>query len=136
MKRAPKGYLISTSPGKLDIGFVRRGLNATYWARDRPLRVIRRSLARSLCFGVYETKSGRQVGFARVVTDRATFSWLCDVFIDEAHQGRGLGKWLVSRATSHPDVARGTVMLGTRDAHGLYEKFGFRKSDQMKRLPG
>ena len=107
MKSSPKGYLISTSQAKLDIGFVRRGLNATYWARDRPLRVIRKSLAGSLCFGVYEKAGGRQVGFARVVTDRATFSWLCDVFIDEAHRGRGLGTWLVAHATSHPDVGKG-----------------------------
>jgi GNAT superfamily N-acetyltransferase len=86
--------------------------------------VARRSLDNSLCFGLYER--GRQVGFARVVTDRATFAWLCDVFVLEAYRGRGLSKWLIGCVMSHPDL-RGLrrLLLGTRDAHGLYERFGF-----------
>ena len=98
--------------------------NRSYWATGRPLEVVRRALANSLCFGLCERQ--RQVGLARVVTDRATFAWLCDVFVLEAYRGRGLSKWLIECVMSYP-VLQGLrrILLGTRDAHGLYERFGF-----------
>ena len=130
------GFIISTKSELLDLDFICRALNSTYWAKNRPRAVIEEAIRNSLCFGVYEKASGRQVGFARVVTDQVTFSWLCDVLIDGPYQKRGLGKWLMSCVTNHPQVANTMSLLGTLDAHGLYEKFGFARSEQMKRLPG
>jgi GNAT superfamily N-acetyltransferase len=119
-------FFISTDPGLLDVPLIHDFLaNRSYWATGRPLEVVRRSLDHSLCFGLYER--GRQVGFVRVVTDRATFAWLCDVFVLEAYRGRGLSKWLLVCVLGHPAL-RGLrrVLLGTRDAHGLYERYGFK----------
>ncbi len=118
-------FLISTDPALLDVPLIQDFLsNRSYWAEGRPLEVTRRSLEHSLCFGLYER--GRQVGLARVVTDRATFAWLCDVFVLEEYRGRGLSKWLLGCVLGHPSL-RGLrrVLLGTRDAHGLYERYGF-----------
>jgi GNAT superfamily N-acetyltransferase len=118
-------FLISTAPNLLGMPLIHDFLsNRSYWAEGRPLEVVRRALANALCFGLYER--GRQVGLARVVTDRATFAWLCDVFVLEAYRGRGLSKWLIACVLSHPAL-RGLrrILLGTRDAHGLYERFGF-----------
>lgn len=128
-----EGFLISTEPGLLDVDFVCGGLNRTYWAENRPRGTIEESIRNSLCFGVYEKAGKKQVGFARVVTDKATFAWICDVFIDEKQRSRGLGKWLMSCVSSHPYVRDSMSVLGTRDAHGLYEKFGFARSEFMKR---
>ena len=98
--------------------------NRSYWAAGHFERSARRSLDHSLCFGLYER--WRQVGFARVVTDRATFAWLCDVFVLEAYRGRGLSKWLVRSVKGHPALqGLRRTLLGTRDAHGLYERYGF-----------
>ena len=98
--------------------------NRSYWATGRPLEVARRSLENSLCFGLHE--QGRQVGFARVVTDRATFAWLCDVFVLEAYRGQGLSKWLLECVMNYPALqGLRRVLLGTRDAHSLYERYGF-----------
>ena len=126
-------YFISTDPALLDLEFLQRGLNSTYWAANRSREVIESSIKGSLCFGVYEKESKRQVGFARVVTDKVTFSWVCDVFVAEANRKHGLGKWLIESVVNHPDVKRTTCILGTRDAHGLYEKFGFVRSELMRR---
>ncbi len=117
-------YNISTDPARLDAGFVHDFLaHSSYWAQDRPLAVVRRALEGSLCFGVY--RGAEQVGLARVVTDYATFGWVCDVFIAEAHRGRGLGKWLIECVVTHPDL-RGLrqILLATRDAHELYQRYG------------
>jgi GNAT superfamily N-acetyltransferase len=118
-------FLISTDPGLLDLPSIHDFLtNRSYWAKGRPLEVFRRSLANSLCFGLYEQR--RQVGFARVVTDRATFAWLCDVFVLENYRGRGLAKWLIECVLGHPALqGLRRVLLGTRDAHGLYQRYGF-----------
>jgi len=119
-------YVISTDPSLLDLDVVHGFLQRTYWAAERPLETLKRSVEGSLNFGLYRAKDRRQVGFARVVTDFATFAWLCDVFIDEAHRGQGLGVWLVETVVEHPELHRLRLwMLGTRDAHGLYEKIGF-----------
>jgi GNAT superfamily N-acetyltransferase len=118
------GYLISTDRSLLDLRFVHGYLKTSYWAAGVPEEVVRRSVVNSLCFGVYSDEE--QVGFARVVTDRATFAYLADVFVLEEHRGRGLGKWLVEVVLSHPEL-RGLRrwMLATRDAHELYRKYGF-----------
>jgi GNAT superfamily N-acetyltransferase len=128
-------YVVSTSLDRVDLEFVCAALAGSYWAQNRPRAVIEASLRGSLCFGIYEKASRRQVGFARVVTDGATFSWLCDVVVDAGHRKKGLGKLLVSSALAHPSV-RGTMfLLGTRDAHGLYERFGFARAEMMRKAP-
>jgi RimJ/RimL family protein N-acetyltransferase len=116
---------VSTDPSRLDFELIHRFLASSYWAQDRPRAVVERSLANSLCFGVY--LDGRQVGFARVVTDRAVFAYLMDVFVLPEHRGRGLGKALVRAVLAHPDLQGLRLFaLRTRDAHGLYAQFGFR----------
>jgi GNAT superfamily N-acetyltransferase len=128
-------YFVSDSPELIDVDFACAALAGSYWAQNRPRAVVEESIRGSLCFGVYGKPGGRQVGLARVVTDGATFSWLCDVVIDPGHRGRGLGKFLVASVLSHPRL-RGTMfLLGTRDAHGLYERFGFIRSEMMRCLP-
>jgi GNAT superfamily N-acetyltransferase len=129
------GCVVSTDAGLLDVDFICAALAGSYWARDRPRHVVEQSIRNSLCFGLYEKQGGRQVGFARVVTDGATFSWLCDVVIDGSRRGMGLGKFLMSFVVAHPQVGGTVCLLGTRDAHGLYEKFGFARSEQMRRPP-
>jgi GNAT superfamily N-acetyltransferase len=118
-------FLISTDPDLLDVPLIHDFLcHRSYWAAGIPLEVVRRSLANALCFGLYT--GGRQVGFARVVTDRATFAWLADVFVLEAYRGRGLSKWLVESVRSHPALqGLRRFLLATRDAHGLYRRYGF-----------
>ena len=119
-------YLISTDPARLDVPFVHDYLSRhTYWAQERPLAVVEKSIAHSLCFGVYLHQSRAQVGFARVVTDRATFAWLCDVFVVDAHRNRALSKWLVECVNAHPDLQGiNRLVLATRDAHELYRRYG------------
>jgi GNAT superfamily N-acetyltransferase len=124
--RMPLVYEISTSRDRLDVERVHRFLSTeAYWSRGRAREVVERSIANSLPFGVY-TADGEQVGFARVVTDYATFAWLADVYIEEAHRGHGLGKRLVTEVLGHPDLqGLRRWMLGTADAHELYRRFGF-----------
>jgi GNAT superfamily N-acetyltransferase len=127
-------YEINTDPSRLDLDAVHGFLRRSYWAAERPLEKVRRSVEHSLNFGLYRADDRRQVGFARVVTDFATFAWLCDLFIDEAHRGQGLGVWLTQTVTDHPRL-RGLRrwVLATRDAHRLYEKFGFGPLDGPER---
>jgi GNAT superfamily N-acetyltransferase len=119
------GFLVSTDPSLLDLALIHGFLSGrSYWAGGIPLEVVRRSVEGSLCFGLYE--EGRQVGFARVVTDRTTFAYLADVFIVEEYRGRGLSKWLLEGVLGHPALqGLRRFLLGTRDAHGLYQRFGF-----------
>jgi len=118
-------FLVSTDPTLLDLSLIHDFLrNRSYWAAGRPLEVVRTAVANSLCFGLYD--DGRQVGFARVVTDRATFAWLCDVFVLEDYRGRGLSKWLITCVMGHHALqGLRRFLLGTRDAHGLYSRYGF-----------
>ena len=117
-------YEISTDPERLDLDVIHGFLTDCYWAQGIPRETVARSLRGSLCFGVYH--AGVQVGFARVITDRATFAYLADVFVLPAHRGHGLGKHLLARIKSHPDLqGLRRWFLGTRDAHGLYSQFGF-----------
>ncbi len=118
------GYLLTTDRSKLDVVTVHRWLSEeSYWATGRPLDVMEKAIANSLCFGVY--RDGRQVAVARVITDYATFGWLCDVFVDEATRGDGIGKWMVQAIMAHPDLAGvRRILLATRDAHELYRRYG------------
>jgi GNAT superfamily N-acetyltransferase len=118
------GFTISDEPERLQLQVIVNYLARAYWSNQRPRAVIEKSLKHSLCFGVYENET--QIGFARVVSDHATFAYLADVFILESYQGHGLGKWLVQTILEHPDLqGLRRWMLATRDAHGLYEQFGF-----------
>jgi GNAT superfamily N-acetyltransferase len=118
------GYLISTDVSMLDLEVVHGYLSGSYWAEGVPEDVVRRSIENSLCFGVY--RGEEQAGFARVVTDRATFAYLADVFVLEEHRGQGIGKWLVEVILSHPDLqGLRRWMLATRDAHDLYRRYAF-----------
>jgi GNAT superfamily N-acetyltransferase len=128
-------FLVSTSAERLDLEFVCAALARSYWAQNRTRDAVEASIRNSLCFGAYEKSSRRQVGFARVVTDYATFSWLCDVVVDEGHRGKGLGKLLVTSALGDPRLKGTSFFLGTRDAHGLYERYGFARLEMMRRLP-
>jgi GNAT superfamily N-acetyltransferase len=120
--RAP--YTISTDRDRLNISMIHRFLSEeAFWALGRPLEVVQRSLENSLCFGVYDGQ--RQVGFARLITDYATFGWLDDVFILPEYRGRGLAKWLVECVVSHPQVScLKRLALATRDALSLYQTYG------------
>jgi GNAT superfamily N-acetyltransferase len=119
-------YFISTDPKLLDLSVIHDFLSRdSYWAANIPRETQRRALNGSLCFGIYD--DGKQIGLARVVTDRATFAWLCDVFVLETYRGRGLSKWLMECVVAHPDLqGLRRFILGTRDAHSLYTRFGFK----------
>jgi GNAT superfamily N-acetyltransferase len=122
----PPGYEISTDPRRLDVDVVHAFLTTSYWSPGIPRETVERAIAGSLPFGLYAPQGG-QVGFARVVSDRATFGYLADVFVDAQHRGRGLGKALVARVVGHPELqGLRRWMLATADAHALYEQFGFR----------
>lgn len=124
MKTLPPGYEISTEPNRLDPVAIHAYLSQSYWADGIPLEVVRRSLEGSLCFGLYH--QGRQIGLARMVTDRATFAYLCDVYVLEEHRGLGLGRALMAAVHGHPDLqGLRRMVLVTRDAHELYRPFGW-----------
>jgi GNAT superfamily N-acetyltransferase len=120
------GYTISTDPAKLDLDVIHGFLaHDSYWAQYVPREVVQRSIANSIAFGLYCEK--RQIGFARVITDRATFAYLADVFVIGEARGKGLGTWLVATILSHPELTGlRRWLLATGDAHGLYARFGFR----------
>ena len=124
-------YEISNDPGRLDLDRVHRFLSTeAYWSPGVSREVVERSIANSLPFGVYSEETGEQVGFARVVTDYATFAWIADVYIEAAHRGHGLGKRLVAEILEHPDLqGLRRWLLGTADAHELYRRFGFDEVD-------
>jgi GNAT superfamily N-acetyltransferase len=122
-------YEISDDPARLDLDAIERLLRTTYWACERPRAAMEKSVAGSICLGAY--LHGVQVGFGRIVTDRATFAWLCDVIVDETHRGSGLGKALADAVIHHPDIVDLRQVLATRDAHSLYERFGYQRSGEM-----
>jgi GNAT superfamily N-acetyltransferase len=117
-------FTISTDPARLDVHAIADFLSRAYWASERPRERIERSLANSLVFGVYDGE--KQIGLARIVTDYATFAWLCDVFIHEEYRAHGLGKWLMQTIHDHPELqGLKRWILATRDAHELYKQFGW-----------
>ena len=120
-----EGFEISTDPVRLDFAAMHAYLTRSYWSPGIPLETVMRGARASLCFGLYYER--RQIGLARVITDGASFAYLCDVYVLEEYRGRGLARWLMEVVVAHPAL-RGLrrIVLITRDAHGLYEKFGFK----------
>ncbi len=117
-------YMISTDNDRLDLSLIHSFLTKSYWAEGIPFETVKRSIERSLSFGIY--RDGQQVGFARLVTDYATFAYVADVFILEPFRGQGLSKWLLEIMMTHPDLQGfRRWILGTKDAHGLYRQYGF-----------
>jgi GNAT superfamily N-acetyltransferase len=115
---------ISTDPGRLDVSLIHDFLSNSYWATGRPREVVERSIKHSLCFGAYE--NGRQIAFARVITDRSVFAYLADVFVVPDHRGRGVSKLLLDAILADPELKDVRLFrLATKDAHGLYAKYGF-----------
>ncbi|MGI5339367.1 GNAT family N-acetyltransferase [Streptomyces sp. CA-181903] len=133
--RRQDGYELSTDPDRLDVGLVHHWLSTdAFWAIGRSRETVEKAVAGSLNFGVYEP-GGRQAGYARVVTDLATFGWLCDVYVAPDHRGRGLGTWLATGVRDHLAPYRlKRLLLSTKDAHGLYAQVGFRPVDDPGRL--
>jgi GNAT superfamily N-acetyltransferase len=124
---------VTTDQEQLDVQLIHRFLSEeSYWAKGVPLSVTRRAIESSLCFGLFQ--SGAQVGFARVITDYATFGYLCDVFVLESHRGKGLSRILMEHVMAHPGLATlRRMVLVTGDAHFLYEKVGFRRLAKPER---
>jgi GNAT superfamily N-acetyltransferase len=126
-------YEISTDPLRLDVEAIHAFLTQSYWSAGIPKATVARAVEHSLCAGVY--LGNDQVGFARVITDRASFGYLADVYILEAHRGRGLSKELVATLLAHPDLqGLRRLLLATRDAHNLYSKFGFKHLATPQRM--
>lgn len=124
---------ISTDKKQLDVAYIHAFLaNESYWSKNIPLDVVLRAIDGSICFGVYE--GTRQIGFARIITDHATFAYLADVFIDPAYRGKGVSKQLMRYIMDHePLKGLRSIMLATLDAHGLYEQFGFKPLKEPNR---
>jgi GNAT superfamily N-acetyltransferase len=127
------GYEISTDRDRLDLDYIHAFLTTSYWSPGVPRDTVAKAIAGSLNFGLYAA-DGAQAGFARVVSDYATFGYLADVFVDPDHQGRGLGVWLVETVLAHPDLqGLRRFLLATADAHSLYARFGFAPLDAPER---
>jgi N-acetylglutamate synthase-like GNAT family acetyltransferase len=132
MTIAKNHFTITTEKEKFDVEFIHSFLTRSYWAEGISKEVIKRSIEGALCFGLFE--NDKQIGFARMITDKATFAYLADVFIIEEYRGRGLSKWLMEVIMSHPSLqGLRRMMLATKDAHGLYEKFGFTALNNVDR---
>lgn len=123
-------YIISTDKARLNVDLIHRYLSEeSYWAQNIPRELVEKSINHSLCFGIYQCDE--QVGFARVISDFTIFAYLADVFILPMHRGKGLSKKLMQAIVAHPDLqGLRRIMLGTRDAHGLYAQFGFLPLDK------
>ncbi|WP_269716074.1 GNAT family N-acetyltransferase [Caulobacter sp. NIBR2454] len=128
------GYVVSDDQDRIDLDRAHQWIGQeSYWAQGIPRATLEKAVRNSLAFGVY-APSGEMAAMARVVTDRATFAWLCDVFVDEAHRGHGLGKAIMRAFTEHPDLqGLRRRHLATADAHGLYAQFGFKPLDGVDR---
>jgi GNAT superfamily N-acetyltransferase len=126
-----KIYELCDDKQRIDVTLVHSWLRTTYWACDRTLATSEIAFANSVCFGLFA--SGQLVGFCRAVTDHATFAWIADVYIESTHRAQGLGKWMIKCVLAHPALQTRTQWLATRDAHGLYENFGFARHEGMRR---
>lgn len=135
-------FLISTNPELLDLNAIHAALTSSYWSPGIPRDIVARGLANCLAFGVYDTAQPRpdsakpsQIGLARVISDKATFAYLSDVYILEPYRGRGLSKWLMDTILAHPDLqGLRRFCLLTRDAHGLYARYGFKPMPDPSRF--
>jgi N-acetylglutamate synthase-like GNAT family acetyltransferase len=122
------GFFVKTDPTLLDLKRIHAFLSASYWATGIPKDLVAKSIEHSLCFGIY-LSSGLQIGFARTITDRATFAYLADVYLEREWRGKGISKWLLTSTILHPKLqGLRRFCKGTRDAHNLYRKFGFENS--------
>ena len=128
------GFLLTTDKTKLDITSIHQYLSTeAYWCKNVSIEIVKRSIEGSMCFGIFHGQ--QQVGFARVITDTATFGYLADVFIINDYKGRGLAKWLMQCIMGHPELQGfRSWMLATRDAHGLYSRFGFKPLEKPERI--
>lgn len=134
IEKLDNGYLFSTDKEKLDITYIHHFLSEeSYWAKNIPLDLVKQAIDGSLCFGIYE--NNKQIGFARIITDYATFGYLADVFIDTNYRGKGISKQLMTFIMEHPlkKIVR-RFMLATKDAHSLYAQFGFHEPKEPKRF--
>lgn len=139
----PGEYFVSTDKALLDTFFIIRELKATYWGGWLTPATVMRAIDHSLCFGLYVREPDptaavqqRQIGFARVITDYATFAWICDVFVTDRYRAKGLATFMMNVVLGHPEVKPRSCLLCTKDAQGLYRKFGFEKFEAMKRQGG
>lgn len=126
MKRLYNGYILSNDRSEIQAEQIKKLMEQTYWAADRPEKIILKAIENSMCYGIYD-ENHLQVGFARVITDYATTYYICDVIIDRNHRKLGLGKELLRMITENEDLKGLRGILITSDAHGLYEKYGFKK---------
>ena len=131
MKWEKGRFWITDDSAKVDVDFYEKALRTTYWAAERPRRIIELAIHTSIVLSVFDDKT--PVGFARIVSDRATFAWICDVYIDPVYRGKGLGKWLMECTLKHPSTHVRLNLLATRDAHELYEKYDFERYECMVR---
>ena len=133
MEWTENGYRLTDDASQIDFSAICDMLRTSYWANDRPREQIEASFRSpaSICFGLLH--AGKTVGCARLVTDRITIAWLADVFIHPDHRGKGLGKFMIRSIFEYPDYTNLRTILGTRDAHGLYEQFGFVRKELMMR---
>ncbi|MGE4519305.1 MAG: GNAT family N-acetyltransferase [Desulfobacteraceae bacterium] len=122
-------YSITDDKSKTDPDYVYRLLSSTYWSKTRPRHVIEKMIEGSVCFTLF--KDSEQIGFARAVTDCATFAWLADIVIDSRYRGKGLGLWMVECIVSHHSLKDTQMALQTRDAQSLYKKFGFSSANAI-----
>ena len=124
-------YRVSTDVADLDVVLVHRELSRSYWAEGIPRALVEKSIRHSLCFGAFDQHSGAQVGFARVVSDFATFAYIGDVFVIQQYRKRGISKFLMKCIMAHPELqGLRRMCLGTHDAHTLYQRFGFKASER------
>jgi len=135
-----KDFIISTDKSKLDINSIHNYLcKESYWAKNIPVETVQKSIEGSYCFGLYGTENSiaKQVGFARVITDCATFAYLADVFVLDTYRGKGLSKWLMKTIMDCPDLqGLRRWLLATRDGHGLYLQYGFKALDKPETIMG
>jgi N-acetylglutamate synthase-like GNAT family acetyltransferase len=130
-----ENFFVSTDKTLIQIERVHKFLSEkAYWCLGVPKDVVKKAIDNSICFGVYQRSDSAQVGFARVVTDKASFAWLADVYIEEAYRGQGLSKLLMNNIMMHPDLQNlRRFLLATSDAHGLYRQFGFKVTETPDR---
>ncbi|MCM3412702.1 GNAT family N-acetyltransferase [Metabacillus litoralis] len=122
-------FMISDNEEMINLDDVKRLLSATYWASSRTKETIEKSINNSLSFGLYNGE--KQIGFARVVTDKAVFSWILDVVVEDSYRGNGLGTWLMNCIFEHPEIKHTAFALATSDAHDFYKNFNFRNNNCM-----
>ncbi len=122
-------FLLSDNKELIDIEAAYSMLSKTYWAAGRTKETVEKAIKNSICYGIYLDE--RQIGFTRIVTDEASFAWICDVIVDEDYRGKGLGKWMVGYAVEDERIKGTLQLLATKDAHDLYKKFGFEYKECM-----